>query len=70
MNNTLIQIVAQVQENYSFNEGGFHWKPKGEQMFTLRADSDDFFYGEEACVKAIKTLLANQSNEHTRYKYA
>jgi len=66
---TLIQVTAQVEENYNFFEGGQHWKPKNGQMFTLRADSDDFCYDEENCVKVIQLLLDKQSNDHTRYTY-
>ena len=65
--NTII-ISAQSFENYGSTEAP-HWKPKGEQTFSLQADADDFFYGENACVKAIERLLARQSNAMFRYEY-
>lgn len=70
--NTLLQITAQVHENYGWSGQGEcpeHWKPKGGQMFTLRVDSENFMYAETECIKAIDTLLANQSNEYWRYTY-
>lgn len=57
---TLVNIYTQVYEN---------GKAKGGQMFTLRVNSDLFFYAEEQCVDAIKRLLAEQSNEYVRYTY-
>ena len=69
MSNTLIQITAQYYENYSANPDSPSWKAKGGQVFTLKADSDDFFYGEESCIEAIKQMLDKQSNSHCRYEY-
>jgi hypothetical protein len=67
---TLISISAQYYENYNTSgEGAPYWKPKGGQLFTLRADSDFFFYDEETCVEAIKELLERTSNAHCRYEY-
>lgn len=72
---TLLQITAQVQENYgthNWNGQGEcpqHWKMKGGQMFTLRVDSDMFCYAETECIKAIDTLLASQSDNYYRYTY-
>lgn len=73
--NTLLQITAQVHENYGTHDWNGqgecpqHWKPKGGQMFTLRVDSDNFLYADTECIKAIDTLLAKQSNESWRYTY-
>jgi hypothetical protein len=67
MNNT-IHISAQTFENYGSSENP-HWKPKGEQKFSLKADSDYFFYGEDNCVCAINKLLAKHSNEMMRFEY-
>lgn len=69
MNKTLVQITTQVWENKSFYNGGNSWKPKGMQIFNLYADSDDFAYGEDKCVEAIKELLEEQSNEAERFDY-
>ena len=72
---TLLQITAQVHENYgthNWNGEGEcpeYWKPKGGQMFTLRVDSNNFMYAETECLKVIDTLLARQSNESWRYTY-
>jgi len=65
---TLVHITAQYSENYGTSENP-HWKFKGGQIFSLYADADDFMYGEEQCVKAIKTLLDKQSNTKFRYEY-
>ena len=54
MEKTLVQIVTQTEENYGAWEDKEHWKPKGMQVFTLMADSNDFSYGEEQCIEAIK----------------
>ena len=73
--NTLLQITAQVHENYGahdWNEKGGcpqSWRAKGGQMFTLRVDSDNFLYADTECIKAINTLLARQSNDYVRYTY-
>jgi hypothetical protein len=75
MNTTLLQITAQYHENYGarsksdVGECPQHWKPKGEQVFTLRVDSDSFMYVEEQCVKAIETLLEKRCNDLERYTY-
>ena len=72
---TLLHIETQLEENYSAHnwdgEGKCpeHWKPKGGHMFTLQVNSDNFLYAEEQCVKAIKTLLAKQSNDYERFTY-
>jgi hypothetical protein len=43
MENSLVRITAQYYENYGSSEAP-HWKPKGGHEFSLRADSDLFFY--------------------------
>jgi hypothetical protein len=68
MENSLVRITAQYYENYGSAEAP-HWKPKGGQEFSLRADSDSFFYCEEECVKAIKKLLVVRSSDYVRYEY-
>ena len=67
---SLVQISAQYYENYNFENGGTpHWKPKGEQVFTLRADTDLFFYGEEMCIEAIKVMLARYNDSLNKFEY-
>ena len=68
MENSLVRITAQYYENYGSAEAP-HWKPKGGMKFSLRADSDSFFYCTEECVKAIKMLLAAKSGDFTRLEY-
>lgn len=68
MNNTLIHITAQVSENYGTPQAPC-WKLKGGQVFSLNVDSDAFMYVEDACIKAIKTLLAKRSNAMCVYEY-
>jgi hypothetical protein len=67
---SLVQISAQYYENYNFENGGTpNWKPKGEQVFTLRADTDLFFYGEEMCIEAIKTMIASKTDRLNKFEY-
>jgi hypothetical protein len=69
-NETLVNISTQRYENYNDSgEGKPYWKPKGEQIFTLRADSDCFFYGEDIAIAAIKSLLEEHSNDHFKFMY-
>ena len=68
MENSLVRITAQYYENYGTAEAPY-WKPKGGQEFSLRADSDLFFYGQEECVKAIKMVLVGKSSDYVRYEY-
>ena len=71
---TLVQITAQYYENYAAHNSDWDgkregWKAKGGQVFQIYADSDDFFYGEEDCIEAIKSLLKEQSNPYCKYEY-
>ena len=68
MENSLVRITAQYYENYGTDLTP-HWKPKGGQEFSLRADSDSFFYCTEECVKAIKKILLAKSSDYVRYEY-
>lgn len=65
---TLVQISTQYYENYG-SEQNPHWKAKGGQIFTIRADVYDLMYDEEYVVKAVKMLLAEECNSHCRYEY-
>ena len=66
MKDTLVRITAQIHENYGSAEAPY-WKAKGGQEFYLRADADDFFYGEETCKKAIDKILTDRSDDRYRY---
>ena len=69
-NERLVHIRTQYYENY--NDSGVgepKWKPKGEQIFKLRADSDCFFYGETIAIAAIKSILEEHSNSHCKFEY-
>ena len=68
MEKTLLHITAQVKENYGSPENP-HWKNKNGQTFKLEVDSDAFMYVKDECIKAIKTLLAKQSNAMFKYEY-
>ena len=65
---TLCLVSTQYYENYGDSKSP-HWKAKGEQIFKIYVDSDDFLYGEEYCVKAIKKCLINISDSYNRYEY-
>ena len=72
---TLVIITAQTYENYGAHNWNGQgdcpqaWKPKGSQTFTLRVNSDAFLYMADECVKAIHSLLAEQSNNFERFTY-
>lgn len=71
---TLVRIQTQYYENYAAHDLDWDgkseaWKPKGVQEFQIYASSDDFFYGEDACVKAIKSLVNEQSNHFVKFEY-
>ena len=69
-NNTLVQITTQYYENYNDSgEGEPHWKPKGLQLFQIRADSDCFMYAEPIAVAAIKSLLEEYTNTHNPFAF-
>jgi hypothetical protein len=68
MENSLVRITAQYYENYGSSESPY-WKPKGGMEFSLRADSDSFFYCTEECVKAIKKILLAKSSDYVRLEY-
>jgi hypothetical protein len=69
-NNTLVQITTKYYENYNDSgEGEPHWKPKGFQLFQMRADSDCFMYAEPIAVAAIKSLLKEYTNTHNKFEY-
>ena len=63
-----IQILTQYYENYGFNEGTEHWKPKGGFEFTVEVDSDVLMYTND--LKAILSqMVQEQSNELERFEY-
>tara|TARA_B100002019_G_C21122362_1_gene524026 strand:- start:501 stop:803 length:303 start_codon:yes stop_codon:yes gene_type:complete len=71
---TTLIINAQYYENYAIGpnglEGAPYWKPKGGHEFVINGfDPDDLFYDEENVVSAIKSLVANQSNDYEKFEY-
>jgi hypothetical protein len=69
-NSTLVHISTQYYENYNHSGVGKpHWKPKGEQIFQMRADSDCFFYGQDIAIAAIKSLLEEYTNNSFKFEY-
>jgi hypothetical protein len=67
--NTLIRVFAQIHDNYGTSENP-HWKPKGGQEFTFRADSDHFLYApEEVIAKAIQSMIDIDMAKYTGNKY-
>jgi len=71
---TLIRVTAQYYENYAANNTDWDgkeeaWKPKGSQEFEFFADSDHFLYNADDCVKAIQSLLEDESGSFVRYEY-
>lgn len=66
---TTLIINAQYYSNYSDTTTP-HWKPKGGHEFVINGfDPDDLFYDEENVVSAIKSLVANQSNDYEKFEY-
>ena len=75
MKDTLIQVTAQVHENYGTADSP-HWKPKGAQEFFFRADSDHFLYIDRDPIgRVIQTMIDKQMADHdllythTRFTY-
>ncbi len=75
---TTLIIHSQYYENYNVGPEGVntygdklpHWKPKGGHEFVINDfDADDLFYDEENVVSAIKSLIANQSNDYEKFEY-
>lgn len=65
---TLLHLTAQVKENYGTPDKP-HWKSKGAQIFSLNVDADAFMYAKDEAIKALKTLLAKESNPMLSYEY-
>ena len=66
---TKLTIQSQYYENYSDTKTPY-WKPKGGHEFVINSfDADDLFYDEENVISAIKSLIANQSNEFEKFEY-
>lgn len=65
---TLLNIYAQVYENYGENQYPI-WKAKGGQIFQTRVDMNDFMYVENDCIKALKKLVRENSNDYIKFEY-
>jgi hypothetical protein len=68
-----VMVTCQYYENYNVGPDGFgevpYWKPKGGHTFMMPFDSDSLYFGEDALIKGIKTLLETQSNLACRFEY-
>ena len=62
-----ILVHAQLEENYGFHEGNFHWKPKGGHTFQIEIDADLLMYTDPA--EVFGKMLESQSNDLERFTY-
>ena len=64
--NTVL-VHTQYYENYGFNEGTEHWKPKGGHTFQIEMDADLLMYSNPE--KVFSKMVESQSNDLERFKY-
>lgn len=70
MSKIKLRILSQLEENYGFHEGNYHWKPKGGMEFTINVDEGLLMYGDDRIIKrSIRYLLDKQSNDLERFTY-
>ena len=62
-----ILVHTQLEENYGFHEGNFHWKPKGGHTFQIEVDADLLMYTDPA--EVFGKMLESQSNDLERFTY-
>ena len=62
-----ILVHTQLEENYGFHEGNFHWKPKGGHTFQIEIDADLLMYTDPA--EVFGKMLESQSNNLERFTY-
>jgi len=62
-----ILVHTQLEENYGFHEGNFHWKPKGGHTFQIEMDADLLMYTDAA--EVFGKMLESQSNDLERFTY-
>jgi hypothetical protein len=69
MSKVTINILTQLTENYG-TAAVPYWKAKFGPNFTVKVDSDILLYSDkDETVKAIKTMLAEVSNNHEKFEY-
>jgi hypothetical protein len=62
-----ILVHTQYYENYGFNEGNFHWKPKGGHTFQIEMDADLLMYTDPA--EVFGKMLESQNSDLERFTY-
>ena len=71
---TLLQITAQVHENYGVHnwngqgECPEYWKPKGGHEFQIVVDSNVLMYSNEL-EKHLTKIVSKQSDEREKFEY-
>jgi len=66
----LVYITAKYHTNLNYEKGGKpNWQPQGQQIFTLMADPDKFYYDEDTCIEAIQLMLNSKSDSLNSYEY-
>lgn len=64
--NTVL-VHTQYYENYGFNEGTEHWKPKGGHTFQIEMDADLLMYSNPE--KVFSKMVESQNSDLERFKY-
>ena len=62
-----ILVHTQYEENYGFNEGNFHWKPKGGHTFQIEMDADLLMFTDPA--EVFGKMLESQNSDLERFTY-
>ena len=62
-----ILVHTQLEENYGFNEGNFHWKKKGGHTFQIEMDADLLMHSDHA--RIFSKMLESHSNDLERFTY-
>ena len=62
-----ILVHTQLEENYGFHEGNFHWKPKGGHTFQIEMDADLLMYSNPE--KVFSKMVESQNSDLERFKY-
>ena len=63
----IVLVHTQLEENYGFYEGNFHWKKKGSHTFQIELDVDLLMYTEVSDI--FGKMLEAQSNDLERFTY-
>ena len=66
MTNTIL-VHTQYEENYGFDEGNFHWKPKGGHTFQIEMEADLLMYTNPS--EVFGKMLESHNSDIERFTY-